>query len=61
MTEERKQVSEVSSLEDAGEIEAPATPPRGYPDSESGDAQGTAGPNAAPRHDPPEPGNDSSQ
>ena len=49
MTEERKQVSEVSNLEDAGEIEAPGDATAGYPDSESGDAQeGTAGPNAAP-------------
>ena len=62
MTEDRKQVSEVSNLEDAGEIEAPGDATAGYPDSESGDAQeGTAGPNAAPRHDPPEPENDSSQ
>ena len=62
MTEERKQVSEVSNLEDAGEIEAPGDATAGYPDSESGDAQeGTTGPNAAPRHDPPEPENDSSQ
>jgi hypothetical protein len=62
MSEERKQVSEVSNLEDAGDVEAPGDATAGYPDSESGGAQeGTAGPNAAPRHDPPEPENHSSR
>jgi hypothetical protein len=62
MTEEGKQVSEVASLKNAGDVEAPGDATAGYPESESGDAQeGTAGPNAAPRHDPPEPENDSSK
>jgi hypothetical protein len=62
MSDEKKQVSEVSSLEGAGEPEAPGDATAGYPDSESGGAQeGTAGPNAAPRHDPPERENKSSK
>lgn len=59
------QVSEVSGLGAAGDGSDPISPEdatAGYPDSESGDAQeGTAGPNAAPRHDPPEDDNESSK
>ena len=62
MSDEEKQVSEVTNLEDAGEPEAPGDATAGDPDSESGGAQeGTAGPNAAPRHDPPERENKSSK
>ena len=56
------QVSEVSSLADPSDPISPEDATAGYPASESGDAdEGTAGPNAAPRHDPPEPGNESSR
>lgn len=59
-SDEGKQVSEVSGLGSAKEAETPIAPgdaTAGYPDSESGHAQeGTAGPNAAPRHNPPHPG-----
>lgn len=59
------EVSEVSGLGPAGEANDPISPEdatAGYPDSESGEAQeGTAGPNAAPRHDPPEKDNESSK
>lgn len=59
------QVSEVGGLEPAGGANDPISPEdatAGYPDSESGGAQeGTAGPDAAPRHDLPEPGDQSSE
>ena len=61
-TEQEAQVSEVSELdpEEAGPI-SPEDATAGYPGEESGEAQeGTAGPNAAPRHDPPEQENRSS-
>ena len=55
------QKSEMNAGPDEGPI-APEDATAGYPDSESGDAdEGTAGPNAAPRHDPPEDGNTSSR
>ena len=58
-----KQVSEVSGM-DPAEADDPisrATPPPGLPRGERGAQEGTAGPNAAPRHDPPEPGNKSAR
>ena len=49
------QVSEVSSLEGSPDPISPEDATAGYPDSESGQAdEGTAGPNAGPRRDPPE-------
>lgn len=55
------QVSDAENLDGAGPI-SPEDATAAYPDSESGEAEeGTAGPNAAPRHDPPEPGNESSR
>ena len=58
-----QQVSEVSGMDPSGpDAISPGDATAAYPDSESGEAQeGTAGPNAAPRHDPPEPENDSSK
>ncbi|WP_121255651.1 hypothetical protein [Nocardioides ferulae] len=57
---EGKQVSEVSGLEETDDAQTPIAPEdatAGYPDGESGHAQeGTAGPNAAPRHHPPHTG-----
>lgn len=62
--DQEAEVSEVSHL-DPDEADEPISPEdatAGYPDSESGAAQeGTAGPNAAPRHDPPETGDQSSE
>ena len=59
------QVSEVGGLgagEDANDPISPEDATAGYPDSESGGPQeGTAGPNAAPRHNPPEDENESSK
>ncbi len=57
------QVSEVSGLDPAGPQQIdPSDATAGTPDGESGAPQeGTAGPNAAPRHDPPEPTNESSR
>ena len=56
------QVSEVAAAPEEGGPISPEDATAGYPDSESGDAQeGTAGPNAAPRHDPPEDDNESSR
>lgn len=59
-----KQVSEVSAMppSEAGDQVIPGDATAGSPSDESGETQeGTAGPNAAPRHDPPEPGNKSSR
>lgn len=59
-----KQVSEVSGMDPAESDDRilPGDATAGSPSEESGDTQaGTAGPNAAPRHDPPEPGNRSSR
>ncbi|WP_134739729.1 hypothetical protein [Nocardioides sp. 503] len=60
---EEGQVSKVASM-DPAVADVPISDDQavaGNPDDESGEAQeGTAGPNAAPRHDPPEPGNASS-
>jgi hypothetical protein len=59
-----KQVSEVSGMDPAQKPEAisPGDATAGDPGGESGSAQeGTAGPNAAPRHDPPEEDNESSK
>ena len=59
--EQDGQVSEVAGLHTSGE-EPPGDATAGYPDVESGGAQeGTAGPNAPPRHQPPEPSNESSR
>jgi hypothetical protein len=61
-SQEEGQVSEVTSLEGGPEPISPHDATAGSPDDESGEAQeGTAGPNAAPRHDPPEDGNESSR
>jgi hypothetical protein len=60
-------VSETGALgapEDAADPLTPGDATAGYPNdtAESGDAQeGTAGPNAAPRHGRPEPTNESSR
>lgn len=62
--QEKGQVSEVAGLDPAGADEpiSPQDATAGAPEGESGEAQeGTAGPNAAPRHDPPEEGNRSSR
>jgi hypothetical protein len=62
MPEHEKQVSEVQNFDDADKPIAPSDATAGYPDGESGEPEeGTAGPNAAPRHDPPEPENESSR
>lgn len=58
------QVSEVASFEprEAGEPQAPEDATAGYPDSESGAPdEGTAGPDAPPRHGRPEASNESSR
>jgi hypothetical protein len=58
------EVSEVGSLnpEEAGQPIAPDDATAGYPDSESDDPQeGTAGPDAPPRHGRPESSNESSR
>jgi hypothetical protein len=58
------QVSEGNALEPGteGDPEAPGDATAGYPDSESGNAdEGTAGPDAPPRHGRPEPSNESSR
>lgn len=56
------QVSEVAAAPEDDAPIAPEDATAGYPDSESGHPEeGTAGPNAAPRHDPPEDGNESSR
>jgi hypothetical protein len=64
MQDDDAQVSEVASM-DPKVADVPISDDQavaGNPDDESGDAQeGTAGPNAAPRHDPPEEGNKSSR
>lgn len=61
--DEEEQVSEVTSFEGTGgEPEAPGDATAGYPDSESGAPQeGTAGPDAPPRHGLPEESNESSR
>lgn len=62
--DEDAQVSEVASM-DPGAADTPISDDQavaGNPDDQSGQAQeGTAGPNAAPRHDPPEDDNESSR
>ena len=59
------QVSEVASMGSAEEAETPIAPgdaTAGYPESESGaPEEGTAGPDAPPRHGRPEPSNESSR
>jgi hypothetical protein len=59
------QVSEVTSLGPEQEAETPIAPgdaTAGYPDSESGaPEEGTAGPDAPPRHGRPESSNESSR
>jgi hypothetical protein len=59
------QVSEVAAMgseEEAGTPIAPGDATAGYPESESGDPEeGTAGPDAPPRHGKPEPSNESSR
>lgn len=60
---EKGEVSEVSGMSADGPDEIdPSDATAGAPEGESGAPQeGTAGPNAAPRHDPPEPTNESSR
>jgi hypothetical protein len=56
------EVSEVSNLEDDDAPVSPGDATAGYPASESGHPEeGTTGPNAPPRNNPPEPGNRSSR
>lgn len=64
--DQRGQVSEVSGLPAESEIDpiSPGDATAGYPavTAESGEAQeGTAGPDAPPRHGRPEPSNESSR
>jgi len=59
-----KQVSEVSGMDpvESDDKISPGDATAGSATEESGKTQeGTAGPNAAPRHDPPEAGNKSSR
>jgi hypothetical protein len=61
---ESGELSEVASLtsEEAGQPIAPGDATAGYPDSESDTPQeGTAGPDAPPRHGRPESSNQSSR
>ena len=56
------QVSETSSLKGRPDPISPQDATAGNPTGESGEAdEGAAGPNAAPRHNPPEPDNKSSR
>ncbi|NYG57087.1 catechol 2,3-dioxygenase-like lactoylglutathione lyase family enzyme [Nocardioides daedukensis] len=56
------QVSEVTNMRGEPEEISPGDATAGYPTGESGSAQeGTAGPLAPPRHNPPEPGNKSAR
>jgi hypothetical protein len=58
------EVSETARLapEQEGQPIAPEDATAGYPESESGAPdEGTAGPDAPPRHGRPEPGNESSR
>ncbi|MCD4536091.1 hypothetical protein LRP67_18535 [Nocardioides sp. cx-169] len=63
-TQDEGQVSEVASM-DPDVADVPISDDQavaGNPDDQSGEAQeGTAGPNALPRHNPPEEGNESSR
>lgn len=64
-TSEEGQVSEVASLGNDGEGDdaiAPEDATAGYPESESGmPDEGTAGPDAPPRHGRPEDSNETSR
>ena len=56
------QKSEMNATPEEAAPIAPEDATAGYPESESGQPdEGSAGPNAAPRHDPPEDGNESSR
>lgn len=58
------QVSETQSLEDADEPIQPSDATAGAPDQSAGDdrpQEGTAGPDAPPRHGQPEESNESSR
>ena len=56
------QVSEAESLRGRPDPISPEDATAGNPTGESGEAdEGAAGPNAAPRHNPPEPNNKSSK
>lgn len=61
----QEQDGQVSELAPEGDEPTPISPGdsvAAQPDGESGDTQeGTQGPNAAPRHNPPEPHNRSSR
>ncbi|KQV67740.1 hypothetical protein ASC64_10995 [Nocardioides sp. Root122] len=61
----QEQDGQVSELAPEGGEPTPISPGdsvAAQPEGESGDTQeGTQGPNAAPRHNPPEPGNRSSR
>lgn len=61
----QEQDGQVSELAPEGEEPTPISPGdsvAAQPEGESGDTQeGTQGPNAAPRHNPPEPDNRSSR
>lgn len=61
----QEQDGQVSELAPEGDEPTPISPGdsvAAQPEGESGDTQeGTQGPNAAPRHNPPEPGNRSSR
>jgi hypothetical protein len=59
---QRAQVSDAESLQGDADPIAPDDATAGYPDAESGKAEeGTAGPDAAPRHGRTEPSNESSR
>ena len=56
------QVSEASGMGESPDPISPEDATAGYPTSESGEPEeGTAGPLAPPRHNPPEEGNKSSR
>ena len=61
-TEDSGQVSEVTGMGESPDPISPEDATAGYPTSESGEPdEGTAGPLAPPRHNPPEESNESSR
>jgi hypothetical protein len=61
-TEDSGQVSEVTGMGESPDPISPEDATAGYPTSESGEPdEGTAGPLAPPRHNPPEDSNESSR
>lgn len=61
-TEDSGQVSEVTGMGESPDPISPEDATAGYPTSESGEPdEGTAGPLAPPRHNPPEDSNEPSR